>query len=413
MELNDFVYSISSSYVVIILFLIFILIFLFQNLYFKTKFGYKKYQLNKLNRNKEKGYGSFVSGMIALANKDYRKAISESKKISNFLNDTPALSLLLRSEVYKIEKKYDDLNDIYEEMSKDKITEDLAYRGMMEQYLRSHDYHHAYIYGEKLFNKNPYIEKIYDALVNITVKTHNWQQLIIISKKAFSKKIIDKKIYEDNSSIGLFEIAKIKQFSEINESLNLIQKALVFRKNFPPYVKLYLEILIQNKNYKRAKKYLKNIWNEKPHSEYKDIIKTLASCLNMDYLDLVKYIISSNSIKEESKILMVEASITNGKWDLARNEIKSLLDVEPKKEICLLMAKIEEGDTGDSQKINSWKLRARNGLDQNMWFCIYSNQTQNLWTSVSKAGYFNSLEWRQPNMLNQYNSQNQSISYDN
>ena len=65
-------------------------------------------------------------------------------------------------------------------MIKYKKTENLGYRGLMEQFLRSQDYHHAFIYGEKLFNNNPYIEKIYDTLVNIVVKTNNWQQLIII-----------------------------------------------------------------------------------------------------------------------------------------------------------------------------------------------------------------------------------------
>ena len=50
--------------------------------------------------------------MIALANKDFKKAIKESKKISNHLDDNPTLSLLLRSEVFKIEKKYLQNEDI-------------------------------------------------------------------------------------------------------------------------------------------------------------------------------------------------------------------------------------------------------------------------------------------------------------
>ena len=64
-------------------------------------------------------------------------------------------------------------------MLKNKNTENLALRGLMEQYLRAQDYHHAFIYGEKLFNKNPFIEKIYDTLINIIAKTNNWQQLAI------------------------------------------------------------------------------------------------------------------------------------------------------------------------------------------------------------------------------------------
>ena len=398
-EIKDFIYSVSSTYIFIPLLIFFVLIFLLQTFYFKTKFSFSKFIAIKKLQNKEKGYNAFVSGMIALANKDYKRAILESKKISNHLDDNPSLALLLKSEIFKVEKKYDELSVVYENMSKNKHTENLGYRGMMEQYLRAQDYHHAFIYGERLFNNNPFIEKIYDTLVSIIAKTNNWQQLLIISDRAFSKKIIDKKVYEENKSIGFFEIAKIKQLSEIEESLKYMQKALKLRKNFPPYIKLYINLLIQNKNYNLAKKSIKKAWNELPHAEYKESILSLAAHLEIEMLELVKYIAGTSYKNEESIILMVEALIESKKWDDARNQIKDLLDVRPKKEVCLLMAKIEEGDSGDVQKINAWTQRAKDGAANNIWICTISKKSQQTWSSVSEAGYFNSLEWRQPIML--------------
>ena len=398
-EIKDFIYSVSSTYIFIPLLIFFVLIFLLQTFYFKTKFSFSKFIAIKKLQNKEKGYNAFVSGMIALANKDYKRAILESKKISNHLDDNPSLALLLKSEIFKVEKKYDELSVVYENMSKNKHTENLGYRGMMEQYLRAQDYHHAFIYGERLFNNNPFIEKIYDTLVSIIAKTNNWQQLLIISDRAFSKKIIDKKVYEENKSIGFFEIAKIKQLSEIEESLKYMQKALKFRKNFPPYIKLYINLLIQNKNYNLAKKSIKKAWNELPHAEYKESILSLAAHLEIEMLELVEYIAGTSYKNEESIILMVEALIESKKWDDARNQIKDLLDVRPKKEVCLLMAKIEEGDSSDVQKINAWTQRAKDGAANNIWICTISKKSQQTWSSVSEAGYFNSLEWRQPIML--------------
>lgn len=398
-EIKDFIYSVSSTYIFIPLLIFFVLIFLLQTFYFKTKFSFSKFIAIKKLQNKEKGYNAFVSGMIALANKDYKRAILESKKISNHLDDNPSLALLLKSEIFKVEKKYDELSVVYEDMSKNKHTENLGYRGMMEQYLRAQDYHHAFIYGERLFNNNPFIEKIYDTLVSIIAKTNNWQQLLIISDRAFSKKIIDKKVYEENKSIGFFEIAKIKQLSEIEESLKYMQKALKFRKNFPPYIKLYINLLIQNKNYNLAKKSIKKAWNELPHAEYKESILSLAAHLEIEMSELVKYIAGTSYKNEESTILMVEAFVESKKWDDARNQIKDLLDVRPKKEVCLLMAKIEEGDSGDVQKINAWTQRAKDGAANNIWICTISKKSQQTWSSVSEAGYFNSLEWRQPIML--------------
>ena len=398
-EIKDFIYSVSSTYIFIPLLIFFVLIFLLQTFYFKTKFSFSKFIAIKKLQNKEKGYNAFVSGMIALANKDYKRAILESKKISNHLDDNPSLALLLKSEIFKVEKKYDELSVVYENMSKNKHTENLGYRGMMEQYLRAQDYHHAFIYGERLFNNNPFIEKIYDTLVSIIAKTNNWQQLLIISDRAFSKKIIDKKVYEENKSIGFFEIAKIKQLSEIEESLKYMQKALKLRKNFPPYIKLYINLLIQNKNYNLAKKSIKKAWNELPHAEYKESILSLAAHLEIEMLELVEYIAGTSYKNEESIILMVEALIESKKWDDARNQIKDLLDVRPKKEVCLLMAKIEEGDSSDVQKINAWTQRAKDGAANNIWICTISKKSQQTWSSVSEAGYFNSLEWRQPIML--------------
>ena len=204
----------------------------FGGMYFKTKFKFSKYKVNKIIQKKEKGYNAFVNGMIALANRDFKKAINETKKTSNYLSDDLALTLLLKSEVYKIEKKFDDLNLVYQEMARNKSTENLAFRGMMEQYLRLEDFHHAFIYAEKLFNNNPYIEKIYDTLLNIISKTNNWQQLLFITDKAFAKKIIEKKVFQENKSIAFFEIAKIKQFSDIKDSINCLEKALNLLKYF-------------------------------------------------------------------------------------------------------------------------------------------------------------------------------------
>ena len=397
--IKDFIYSVSSTYIFIFLLIFFVVIFLLQTFYFKTKFGFSKFRVLKKIQNKEKGYNAFVSGMIALANKDYKRAILESKKISNHLDDNPSLALLLKSEILKVEKKYDELSVVYESMSKNKHTENLGYRGMMEQYLRAQDYHHAFIYGERLFNNNPFIEKIYDTLVGIIAKTNNWQQLLIITDRAFSKKIIDKKAYEENKSIGFFEIAKIKQLSEIEESLQYMQKALKLRKNFPPYVRLYIDLLIQHKNYKLAKKFIKKAWNDHPHTEYRESILSLAAHLEIEMLELVKYITDASYKSEESIKLMVEAFIESKKWDNARNHIKDLLDVRPTKEVCLLMAKIEEGDSGDVQKINAWIQRAKNGAVNNIWICTISKKSQRTWSSISEGGYFNSLEWRQPIML--------------
>ena len=58
-----------------------------------------------------------------------------------------------------------------------------------------------------------------------------------------------------------------------------------------------------------------------------------------------------------------------------------------------------EQNSGDFQKINAWTQRSKNGAANNIWICTISKKGQQTWSSVSDGGYFNSLEWRQPIML--------------
>ena len=113
--------------------------------------------------------------------------------------------------------------------------------------------------------------------------------------------------------------------------------------------------------------------------------------MKISYYELVKFIISNSSNTFDSKIILTESLIENENWQEAKKQLSSFLEHKPKREVCLLMAKIEEGDTNDPQKINSWITRSNFGKFSKIWVCRISNASQLEWSSVSKEGYFNSL----------------------
>ena len=367
--------------------------------YFRTKFVFEKYSFSKKIKRTEKGYNYFADAMIALLNKDNKTATISGKKMKNFFKEEATLNLVLQSEILKIEKKSDELTEIYDLMIKNSKTKTLGYRGLMEQSLKQQDYHHAFIYGEKLFFLNPKIEKLYETLVSIIAKTRNWNQLIVITEKAFSNKIIKKEEVYENKSIAFFETAKIKMNSDINEGIKLIEKAISFKKNFPPYIKLYLEILFKERNTNKIKKILKKYWNQNPNSALRLSITDVLKKNKINEIDFVKNIIDKNSNNEESKKLLIDFAIYLNEWSLARNNIKGLIGTNPSREICLFMSEIELGEFNDIQKSEAWKIRANNAIPDNYWVCKITNTSQKNWSALSEAGHFNSLEWRQPKML--------------
>ena len=378
-DINNYKYSFSSNIFAGVLISFLIIFYLIIYFFFKSRFSINKYILKNKYKKIEKGYFYFVEAMIAVANKDNQNAIKSHKKMLNYLKDDQSLSLLLKSEVYKIEKKKSELNQVYETMLKSKKTEALGYRGLMENNLINEDYHHAFLYGEKLFNLNPKIEKLYDTLVYIAARTKNWTQLINISDKAYSKRIIQKDLYNENKSIALYEIAKIKSEVDLKEASKNIIKAINFKQNFTPYIKLHLDIILKTNDIYLLKKMIRKYWNSNPSSDLRLILTDIILKSKLDDLNFIYQIIKNNSSYEESKKILIFFAIQKKDWNLARDKITGLIGSNPSKEICVFMADIELGDKNDKQKSDAWMMRSQNAYVEKIWTCKITNQSQDNW----------------------------------
>ena len=190
----------------------------------------------------------------------------------------------------------------------------------------------------------------------------------------------------------------------------IMRDDLKLRTNFPPYVSFYINLLVQNNKFNSAKKILRNAWSVFPHPYLKVQIINLAQKMKISFTELAKFIVANSSENSESKILLTEALIDEKLWVEARNKIQTLLEYKPSKEVCLLMAKIEEGESGDPQKIDAWVSRSNFGKSSKIWICRISKLSQNDWSSISKAGYFNSLDWKYPASIAQFSSSGVEMS---
>ena len=398
-DIDDLKYSITSNLFFGLIISLFFIVYLLLYLFFKSRLTLNKFFLKKKYSKLEKGYNHFVQAMIAIANKDNKTATISHKKMNNYLKNSPSLSLLLKSEVFKIEKKYVELSNVYEDMIKSTKTEALGYRGLMELYLNEQDYHHAFLYGEKLFNLNPNIEKLYETLIFIAAKTKNWNQIILISDKAYSKRIIDKELLNLNKSIAYYEISKIKLDSDYKQAQKNIIKAIDLRKNFAPYIKVYLEILEKQNNLTLLKKNIKKFWYMNPNSILRKVLIQVIINSKLDTLEFIYQVIKNNLDNSESKKLLVFFAIRNQDWQVAREKITGLIGKDPTKEICIFMSEIELGESNDKQKSDAWIMRSQNAKQETKWICKITNQVYDDWQPISNSGHFNSLVLYNPKML--------------
>jgi len=103
-DIGEYEYSFSSNIFYVIIASVIIILYIIQYYFFKARFSFQKYLFLKKYKRLQKGHNYFVDAMIAIANKDNKLAISSNHKMENYLKDDQGLSLLLKSEVLKIEK---------------------------------------------------------------------------------------------------------------------------------------------------------------------------------------------------------------------------------------------------------------------------------------------------------------------
>ena len=330
-----------------------------------------------------------------MSNNDKKQLIKYSKKIDDYLEDNP-ISIILNAETARKEKKYAVAEEYYNKMLSSPDIKIIGLRGLLELNLRNQDYHHALVYAEQIYNINHKLDWIYQTIINILTKTRNWQKLININDDAFNKKIISKNTKQKSNSIAQYEIALIKEKSLIHEALSLLKDANNARPNFPPFVKKYTKILIDNNQIGKAKDVVFKSWNHEPHLSYFDELIRISEKEKTDLLLIINKLISRNLYCYESVVVKTKAYIIEKKWEDAKKIIKPILSNRPNKTTCELMSEIEFGISGNMQKAHSWNSRSNIGPSEKTWVCKNTGINQDEWTSINKSGYFDSLEWTWP-----------------
>ena len=179
---RDITITTSTSVLIIGLLILIIISLLLQRFVFFLKQSKQKYNFYRERSIYERGYNAFVQGMVALANRDFKKVVSEAKNANKYLKDK-SLGLLLTSEALKVEKKFDQLNDVYEEMLKNPKHEFIRLARVNGTKFTMPKIIIMHLYMVKnYFYLNPRIDKLYETLVNIIGKTNNWQKLIYLSR---------------------------------------------------------------------------------------------------------------------------------------------------------------------------------------------------------------------------------------
>ena len=149
---------------------------------------------------------------------------------------------------------------------------------------------------------------------------------------------------------------------------------------------------------RKAAKVIETAWDRQPHPDLADIYLDLRpGDSNADRLAKARTLAKIRPSDPESHVIVARAALAARDFAAAREAMAPLIgeDERPTQRMCLIMAELEDRDTGDEGKVREWLARSARAPRDAVW--IADGIAASKWAPISPAtGRLDAFVWQQP-----------------
>jgi HemY protein len=166
--------------------------------------------------------------------------------------------------------------------------------------------------------------------------------------------------------------------------------------DFVPAALIAAKVLFRANDTRKGARILETVWKTNPHPEVADLYTHArhGDAVN-DRLARARRLQSIKQNHAESSLAVARAAIDAGDYRLARAETESAIRMQPREGAWLLLADIEEADTGDIGKVREHLGKAVRAPRDPAW--VADGFESDKWAPISPVtGRLDAFEWRVP-----------------
>ncbi|RRY12902.1 heme biosynthesis protein HemY [Brucella anthropi] len=348
-------------------------------------------------RKRDRGYQSLSTGLIAAGAGDAEAARRMTKQAGKLLSsDQEPLIKLLEAQTAMLEGRTEDARKGFEAMVDDPETRLLGLRGLYIEAQRVGALDAARHYAAEAASQAPQLEWASSAMMGQLCAEGDWDaalKLVDARKQALahSKDVVKKER-------AALLTAKAMAVADVDHAQ---AKALALEANkltpdLVPAAVVAARALFSDGDMRKGSKILEAAWKRFPHP---DIASTYVYARSgdtaQDRLKRAKHLVSLRSNNAEGSLALARAAYEAGDYRLARDNAEQVLRASPRESAYLLLADIEEAETGDQGKVREWLARAVKAPRDPAWTA--DGYVSEQWSPVSPVtGRLNSFEWKVP-----------------
>ncbi len=348
-------------------------------------------------RRRDRGYQALSTGMIAAGAGDGGLARRMSQQAAKLISsDQEPLIHLLDAQAALLDGDRNAAREKFTAMLDDPEMRLLGLRGLYLEAERMGEREAARHYAERAAEAAPQLEWAATAALEGKTAEGDWDGAIKLLDGRKPSGTTAKEAASRRRAVLLTAKANDILDSDPQAARASALEAHKLRPDFVPAALVAGRALFRLNELRKGSKVLESVWKKEPHPEVADVyIHARPGDSVQDRLTRAKRLESLKQNNAESSLVVGRAALDAGEFKLAREACEAAARLGPREAVYLLMADIEEAETGDQGRVRQWLAKALRAPRDPAW--VADGFVSERWAPISPVtGKLDAFEWRTP-----------------
>lgn len=345
-------------------------------------------------RKRDRGYQALSTGLIAVGSGDAplaRKMLDRTKGLINA--DQEPLIHLLEAQASLIEGRTEDARKKFEAMAEDPETRELGLRGLYLESQRLGAHEAARHYAEKAVEKAPHLPWAAEATLEYRTQAGRYDDAIRLLETQRVLAGMDRKLHDRKKAVLLTGRALSKLEADPKGARDDAALALKLEPALVPAATIAAKAYLRENNSRKALSTLEQVWRLTPHSDLASAYITAGGASAVDKLRRAERLEAIQPKAYEALFASASAAYDAREFALARRKAEAAARIDERESIYLLMADVEEAETGDQARVRYWLSQALRAPRDPEW--VADGQVSTHWLPVSPVtGRLDAFQWK-------------------
>lgn len=349
-------------------------------------------------RKRDRGYQALSTGLIAAGAGDAATARKMTQRTMGLLRaDQEPLIHLLDAQAALIEGKNDEARSKFEAMVDDPETRELGLRGLYLEARRQGATEAAQHYAEQAAEHSPQLPWAAEAALGFRSADGAWDDAIRLLEKQRVARVMDKAEADRKKAVLLTArgLEKIENGDVAGARADCVEANRLAGDLVPAGVGA-AQALFRENSLRKGSRILEKLWKSNPHPDVAEsYIRARPGDSTHDRLKRAQKLESQKRNHVESLYAVARAALDAQEYALAREKAEAAARIGAREGIYLLLADIEEAETGDQGRVRHWLAQAVRAPRDPAWTA--DGYVSEHWAPVSPvSGRLDAFEWKVP-----------------